>query len=83
MSSYDSITDAGSTITRYFCPKCGSRLFGTSTVVTDIIGVSAGSFDDSSWFEPSAIVYNKRKPKWDFMDENIPVFEEMPPSPKK
>ncbi len=81
-SSYDSITDTGSTITRHFCPKCGSRLFGTSSLVTDIISVSAGTLDDSSWFKPNAIVYNKRKPKWDFMDENVPTFEEMPPLPK-
>ena len=81
-SSFDSMSDTGSTITRYFCSKCGSRLFGTSSIVTNIISVSAGTLDDSSWFKPDAIVYNKRKPKWDFMDKNIPTFEEMPPSPK-
>ncbi len=78
-SSYDSITDTGSTITRYFCPKCGSRLFGTSNIVDNIISVTAGTLDDSSWFKPDAIVYNKRKPVWDYMDETIPAFEEMPP----
>jgi len=80
-SSYDSSTDTGSIITRNFCPKCGSRLFGTSNVVTNVIGVSAGTLDDSSWFKPNAIVYNKRKPEWDFMDESIPSFKEMPPAP--
>jgi hypothetical protein len=81
-SSYDSITDTGSTVTRHFCPNCGSRLFGTNNIVTDIISVSAGTLDDSSWFKPNAIVYNKKKPKWDVMDTSIPTFEEMPPSPK-
>ena len=80
--SFDSTTDTGSKITRYFCPKCGSRLFGTSNIVVDIISVSAGTLDDSSWFKPNAIVYNKRKPKWDFMDKSIPTFEEMPPPQK-
>lgn len=79
-SSYASITDTGSTITRHFCPVCGSRLFGRSSVVTDIISITAGTMDDSSWFRPDAIVYNKRKPEWDFMDANVPAFEEMPPS---
>jgi hypothetical protein len=81
-SSYQSITDTGSTVTRHFCPNCGSRLFGTSSVLTDIMSISTGSFDDSSWFKPNAIVYNKRKPVWDFMDETIPTFEEMPPPPR-
>ena len=78
-SSYDSSTDSGSTITRYFCPTCGSRLFGANSSSKNVIGVSAGTLEESSWFKPDLIVYNKRKPVWDFMDESIPAFEEMPP----
>ncbi len=66
-------------ITRHFCPKCGSRLFGENSAATNIIGVTAGTLNDSHWFKANAIVYNKRKPKWDIMDESIPTFEEMPP----
>ncbi len=79
-SSYVSAADSGSTITRYFCPKCGSHLFGTLSGVKNVIAVAVGTVDDSSWFKPSAIVYNKRKPLWDFMDKSIPTFEEMPPA---
>jgi len=79
-SNFSSITDTDSTITRNFCPKCGSRLFGYSSVATDIIGISAGTLDDSSWFKPNAIVYNKRRPEWDLMDKSVPTFEEMPPT---
>lgn len=78
--SYGSITDSGSTITRYFCPTCGSRLFGINSASEKIIGVSVGTLDDSTWFKPEVIVYNKRKPIWDFMDESVPTFEGMPPS---
>lgn len=78
-SRYDSTADTGTIITRYFCPNCGSRLFGTSNANTSIISVTAGTLDDSSWFKPNAIVYNKRKPAWDFMDESVPVFEDMLP----
>ena len=74
---YGSVTDSGSTITRYFCPTCGSRLFGINSTSENIIGVSVGALDDSSWFKPEVIVYNKRKPNWDFMDESVPAFDEM------
>jgi len=77
-NSYDSITDTGSTLTRYFCSTCGSRLFGRTTSVQDVISISVGTMDDSSWFNPNAIVYNKRKQHWDFMDESVLAFEEMP-----
>ena len=78
--SYASVTDSGSTITRSFCPTCGSRLFGINSASEKIIGVSVGTFEDSSWFKPELIVYNKRKSSWDFMDDSIPTFDGMPPS---
>lgn len=82
--SFGSTTDTGSLLTRHFCPNCGSRLFGTNSMSPNIISVAAGSFNDNSWFKPNLIVYNKRKPDWDYMDESIPKFEEMPPmAPKK
>lgn len=76
--SYSSETDSGSTITRFFCPECGSPLFGTLSSNDNIIGVSAGTMDNSDWFKPSFIVFNKRKPIWDFMDESVATFDEMP-----
>ncbi|VAW53391.1 hypothetical protein MNBD_GAMMA05-340 [hydrothermal vent metagenome] len=82
-SSYESKTDTGSIITRYFCPKCGSRLFGTSNVATNIISISAGTLNDSSWFKANAIVYGKRRPKWDIMAKDILSFKEMPPAAPK
>lgn len=78
-SHYVSVADSGSSITRYFCPVCGSPLFGTLSGLKNVLAVAVGTLNDSSWFKPSAIVYNKRKPQWDFMDESIPAFEEMPP----
>lgn len=81
-SSYTSDADSGDKVTRHFCPDCGSRLFGTNNVVTTIMGIAVGCVDDSSWFKPGAIVYNKRKPVWDSMDESLPTFEAMPPAPK-
>jgi hypothetical protein len=80
LSDYGSSTDSGSVITRFFCPSCGSRLFAQSNENNGLFGVSAGVFEDNSWFKANAIVYNKRKPEWDKMDENIPAFEEMPPN---
>ncbi len=78
--SFSSLTDSGSTITRHFCPTCGSRLFGINSKADNMIGVSIGALEDSSWFKPALIIYNKRKSGWDFMDESIPTFESMPPS---
>jgi len=79
-SRYDSVTDSGSTISRHFCPTCGSRLFASNSTSKSIIGISVGILEDSSWFKPDLIVYNKSKPQWDFMDESVATFEGMPPA---
>ncbi len=81
-SSYMVTADNGAKLTRHFCPQCGSRLYGTNKAFPDIIGFAVGCFDDNSWFKPQVIVYSKRKPEWDIMDEGVPRFENMPPMPK-
>ncbi len=77
-SSYASKTDSGSTVTRHFCPNCGSPLFGFNSKSVGFIGITVGTLSDSSWFKPEFIVYHKRKPLWDFMDETVPTFDAMP-----
>jgi len=81
-NSYTTTADNGAKLTRHFCPECGSRLFGTNTSAPAIISIAVGCVDDSSWFKPQAIVYNKKRPDWDYMDQSINTFEEMPPPPK-
>lgn len=81
VTGYTKETDTGTTNTRHFCPSCGSRIHGINTGRPGIVSLSVGCFDDSSWFSPAAIVYNKRKPHWDFMDPAVKAFEEMPPPP--
>lgn len=79
--SYASPTDTGDTNTRYFCPRCGSRLFGKTTMRPGVLGVAVGAFTQHDWFKVDRIVYNRNKPAWDFMDPSIPTFEEGAPSP--
>lgn len=81
-SEYSSTADSGNENIRAFCPTCGARLFGRNSARAGIIAVAAGCVDDNSWFNPQAIVYNKDKPVWDCMAEEVPSFEAMPPPPK-
>lgn len=73
-------TDSGNTATRHFCPTCGSRVFGFTTLRPGCISIMVGTADDHSWFEPQAIVYAKRRPAWDLTRQDIPNFDEMPPA---
>lgn len=58
-------TDAGQTVTKSFCPACGSPLFTATTRAPDAVMVLAGSLDDPSRFTPERIFYAQEGPAWD------------------
>lgn len=79
VKAYEKVADSGGTITRHFCPNCGSPLYNTLSHVPGIMVFAAGSFDDLNQFEPQISVYTSRAAKWDKLAEGIPAFPEMPP----
>ena len=78
-ASYAVKADSGNTFTRHFCPTCGSRLYAVTTGWPGMIILTAGTFDDMSWFEPMVVLYTRSRPAWDNTSGDIPSFEAMPP----
>lgn len=76
-STHQSLSDTGNARTRHFCPDCGSRLFSENSKAPTTIGISAGSFEDSSWFKPDLIYFGSQRPAWDRDDGAIPIHDEM------
>jgi hypothetical protein len=81
-ASYASTADSGNTLTRHFCPTCGSRLYLTSSARPGMIVMAAGAFDDSGWFDPQVVLFTKSRPTWDITTNDVPSFEAMPPAKK-
>lgn len=71
--------ESGNTNTRYFCPNCGSRLFGETTLRPGFLNVTVGVFDDHTWFDPQWVLYKKAQPVWDITTEDVPCYDAMPP----
>lgn len=84
-TAYEKTADSGNLTTRYFCPTCGSRLFGRNSGRPGTVSVYVGSLDDEGTdrLKPDAIVYVERRHAWDLLDETIPQFPAMPPPPPK
>lgn len=81
MVAYSSTAESGNTVTRHFCPTCGSRLFGENTGSEGVIGANAGCMDDPEMFEGGVVVYAARRPTWDAHVDSLPSFPAMPPMP--
>lgn len=65
--------DDGATISRGFCPNCGSPVLGKSTGYPDILIVTAASLDEPALFEPQKVVFSASKQRWDYVDPALPV----------
>jgi hypothetical protein len=76
---FETTGDCGGTVTKSFCPTCGTTLRETLTVMPDAVVIQVGSLDDPSSFTPQAAVYTKHAHSWDHIDPALPKFPEMPP----
>jgi len=68
-----------------FCADCGSRLTGAESHErpTGVVGITAGSLDDTSWFRPQLDFFVSDVQPWDHMDPTIPKHDLYPLVPKK
>jgi hypothetical protein len=63
---------------RGFCPRCGTTLFSRRTGM-GIVGVTAGSLDDVSLFQPDMHFWVSSKQPWLKLDDGLPQYPEGPP----
>lgn len=68
---YTVVADSGSAMTRYFCPDCGSRLYGRNAGRPGLISVQVGCLEDHSWFTPQAVLYSSKRHDWDITTDEI------------
>lgn len=72
---------SGKTITRYFCPTCGSGTHSAPEVMEGVYFVRASTLDDPERFASGSSIYVSRAPSWDRPPAGEPSFPEMPPPP--
>ena len=74
--SYPSAT--GSTVTRSFCPDCGSPIHGRNTQVPDHLTLSLGTMDDAGDLTVEVVIYERDKPGWDALTDDVACFATQP-----
>jgi hypothetical protein len=63
-AAYTSTADSGRSITRLFCPLCGSGLANRIQLRPDVIVLRAGSLDRPELVPPSYEVFTRSKADW-------------------
>lgn len=75
--SYAHRNDEGRSVTREFCPVCGSPLF---TRGTDTVWIRAGSLDASEGLQPVAEVWTEIAVPWSRIPDEIQSYPQGGPS---
>ncbi len=79
---FDVKGDSGETLSRGFCPVCGSRLFGKPDLRPELIGIMAGSLDDPSTHKPAMDIFTASAQSWDYMNPVLPKVPRAPQLPR-
>jgi len=73
---------SGNTVSRGFCPDCGSPLIARSSGYPGTITVAPGSLDDPSRFKPQMVLFAASGQPWDHHDPALPSFAAAPSADK-
>jgi hypothetical protein len=75
-ASFTRPSDSGADFTRYFCPRCATPLYGTSSRRTDVIMLPVGLFgDQTSWYAPNQLIFARSHRDWDMIAEGLPQHD--------
>ncbi len=77
---YDLKANSGATMTHYFCPNCGVRMFLTNSRLPGKKVMVASTLDDPEFYKPAVTLYASRALSWDQPDPATERFDEMPPA---
>jgi hypothetical protein len=68
----------GATVTKGFCPRCGSPIFGRNTRAPDHITLPLGAFDDAVDLSVQVVIFERDRPHWDQLGSDVARFHTQP-----
>jgi hypothetical protein len=78
LNFHEMVGGRGKTVSRGFCPKCGSPVLWKFAINPGIAVIMAGSLDDPSVFVPQVVMFASHGHAWDHLNPKLPKFEKLP-----
>lgn len=70
--------ESGATMTKRFCPNCGSQMLGLNSNRPGAVGIRAGTLDDKSLIRPQMNIWTKSAVASSSLDPNLPAYPASP-----
>ena len=78
LQSFEHSVDSGNVLSKEFCPKCGSQMFGKNGARPGSIALRGGSINEQELVQPQLNVFAGSKMDCTILDSNIPAHDKMP-----
>ena len=75
---FEKSADSGNTVTRRFCPECGSPLFSELSASPGLMIIKVGSLDDPSWAKPTMNIWTDSAQPWCELSDELPRHGKQP-----
>lgn len=72
---------SGNTLALWFCPSCGSHVFGQSSARMHLKTVRLGVIDQPHALKPQMAIWLDDAPEWAIIDPTLERFPRQPPAP--
>jgi hypothetical protein len=74
LGSFTTLCDSGRSKDCTFCPRCGTRIY--HQVVPGAVSIKPGTLDETSWLEPGAHYWTRRKQPWVPIPDGVRCVED-------
>ncbi len=75
-----SLADSGNTMTRGFCPTCGTPVTSASSARPQFLILRAGTLDHPDIATPAMNIWTDSAPPWAHLDPDVPSTPAQPPA---
>jgi hypothetical protein len=72
---------SGNTLTFWFCPSCGTQIYGQSSARPHLKTVRMGVLDKPHALKPAMAIWTEEAPAWAVIDPELESWPRQPPQP--
>jgi hypothetical protein len=83
LASHSGRAASGNTLYQYFCPKCGTGVYGQSSARTHMQSFRLGFLDEGHGLKPQAVIWTDDAPDWAVIDPALEQHARQPAPPPK
>lgn len=78
LKTFSYLSGKNSEVTKAFCERCGSPIYGSNTRLPDHITLSLGTMDEAKGLKVEVVIFERDRPHWDGLDESVVSFDTQP-----